>query len=61
MLLIQEVLAQLRNKGCSNYKLQELRKRPLPEGLNPLCLESYLEEKEFEVQFICLSNEFLLI
>ena len=49
MIPIQEVLAQLKNTGSVKYSLEELRKRPLPEGLNPLCLESYLDEEDFNV------------
>ncbi|CAG2105359.1 unnamed protein product [Medioppia subpectinata] len=44
MLAIQEVLSQYR----SQYSLEELRRRPLPEGLNALCLESYLGVEEFQ-------------
>ena len=42
---IQEILKQL-NRDC--YPLEVLRQRPLPDGVNPLKLECYLSDKEFE-------------
>lgn len=33
----------------SRYTWEELQERPLPEGVDPLKLEQYLEEEEFEV------------
>ena len=33
----------------SRYSFAELQERPLPEGVDPLRLESYLEDEEFEV------------
>ena len=49
MVPIQEVLSQLRNTDSNHYSLEELLKRP--EGLNPLCLESYLSAEDFKVIF----------
>ena len=49
MVAIQEVLSQLMTTDSTQYCLEELRKRP--EGLNPLCLESYLSSEDFEVFF----------
>jgi supervillin len=43
---IQEVLNEL-NRDC--YPLAILRERPLPDGVNPLKLEYYLCDEEFEV------------
>ena len=33
----------------THYTFEELQERPLPEGVDPLKLESYLENTEFEV------------
>jgi supervillin len=43
---IGELLVQL-NRDC--YPLAVLRQRPLPDGVNPLKLECYLCDQEFEV------------
>ena len=42
---INEILKQL-NRDC--YPLKVLRQRPLPDGVNPLKLECYLSDDEFE-------------
>jgi supervillin len=34
----------------TKYTWQQLQERPLPEGVNPLKLEFYLEDSEFEVR-----------
>jgi supervillin len=44
---IQELLGQL-NQSC--YPLAVLRQRPLPDGVNPLKLEYYLSDQEFQVK-----------
>lgn len=44
---IKDVLGQL-NRNC--YSLAVLRERPLPDGVNPLKLECYLSDQEFEVK-----------
>jgi supervillin len=44
---ICEMLTQL-NRDC--YPLAVLRQRPLPDGVNPLKLECYLSDQEFEVR-----------
>lgn len=46
--LVSNVLARLSRK---NYTFDELQQRPLPDGVNPLKLETYLEEDEFEVSW----------
>ena len=33
----------------TRYTLEELQERPLPDGVDPLKLESYLADEEFEV------------
>ena len=43
------VLAQL-NRNC--YPLSVLKQRPLPDGVNPMKLEFYLSDQEFEVMKI---------
>lgn len=50
-ILVQEVLAQIRDIHTSTYSYEVLKGRPLPEGINVLCLESYLDDAEFEVHF----------
>ena len=39
------------------YSLQELRTRPLPEGVDPTRLEAYLSAKDFEVRSLEASDE----
>jgi len=46
---IQEILNEL-NRDC--YPLAVLRQRPLPDGVNPLKLEYYLGDEEFEVSLV---------
>ena len=43
---IVDILAQLNR---NRYPVSVLRERPLPDGVNPLCLTDYLCEEEFEV------------
>lgn len=38
----------------TRYTLQELQERPLPDGVDPLKLESYLSDEEFEVRKLLL-------
>uniref|UniRef100_A0A3B3SGG6 Supervillin n=1 Tax=Paramormyrops kingsleyae TaxID=1676925 RepID=A0A3B3SGG6_9TELE len=45
IILVEEVLARL-SKSC--YPLEELLARPLPEGVDPLRLEIYLSDEDFE-------------
>jgi len=43
---VSEVLSKL----CqTRYSWEELQKRPLPDGVDPLRLEFYLTDEEFEV------------
>lgn len=44
--LVSDVLAELSRK---HYTFDELLQRPLPDGVDPLKLETYLGEEEFEV------------
>uniref|UniRef100_A0A3P9HBG4 HP domain-containing protein n=1 Tax=Oryzias latipes TaxID=8090 RepID=A0A3P9HBG4_ORYLA len=45
IILVEEVLARL----CKSlYPLEELLARPLPEGVDPLRLEMYLSDEDFE-------------
>ncbi|XP_061587837.1 supervillin-like isoform X3 [Cololabis saira] len=45
IILVEDVLARL----CQNlYPLSELQARPLPEGVDPLRLEIYLSDQDFE-------------
>ncbi|MBN3311165.1 SVIL protein, partial [Amia calva] len=49
IILVEDVLARL----CkTTYSLAELQARPLPEGVDPLRLEIYLSDEDFEVR-IC--------
>ncbi|KAM9308207.1 supervillin [Gastrophryne carolinensis] len=46
IILVEDVLAKL----CKRiYPLEELLARPLPEGVDPLNLEIYLSDKDFEI------------
>lgn len=45
-LSVQETLSQLTQ---THYPLEELKADPLPEGVDPQRLESYLADEEFEV------------
>ncbi|XP_056375404.1 supervillin isoform X2 [Hyla sarda] len=46
IILVEDVLAKLCTKI---YPLEELLARPLPEGVDPLNLEIYLSDKDFEI------------
>ncbi|KPP78262.1 hypothetical protein Z043_102241, partial [Scleropages formosus] len=49
IILVEDVLARL----CqSSYPLEELLARPLPEGVDPLRLEAYLSDEDFEKHFL---------
>ncbi|GAB6018907.1 hypothetical protein CHUAL_000560 [Chamberlinius hualienensis] len=43
--LVVDVLAQLKR---TRYPLSELKERPLPEGVDPSIIETYLSDEEFE-------------
>jgi hypothetical protein len=43
---IIDILAQL---SRNRYPASVLRERPLPDGVNPLCLTDYLCDEEFKV------------
>lgn len=45
---VREVLARICNLK-NVYKLEDLKKKPLPDGINPLIIETYLSDQEFEV------------
>jgi len=45
--LVEDVYTKLTQ---TRYTLEELQERPLPEGVDPLRLESYLPDEEFEVR-----------
>lgn len=47
---VVDILSRLREPGSVQYSIDELRKRP--EGVNPLCLESYLSDEEFKVKLL---------
>lgn len=47
IILVEDVLARL----CkTTYPLVDLTARPLPEGVDPLHLELYLSDEDFEVR-----------
>lgn len=51
--LVEDVLARL----CqSTYPLSAMQSRPLPHGVDPLRLEIYLSDKDFEVRPLPFSN-----
>lgn len=54
--LVEDVLARL----CqSTYPLGALQSRPLPDGVDPLRLEIYLSDEDFEVRPLSLPNHHL--
>ncbi|KAF7489192.1 Supervillin [Sarcoptes scabiei] len=57
-ILVQEVLSQIQDVNDSVYSYEYLKRRPLPEGINVLCLESYLSDEEFESVFQMNREEF---
>lgn len=62
IILVEDVLARL----CQNtFPLAQLQARPLPEGVDPLCLELYLSDQDFEVSkvkknYLTFALKFLL-
>ena len=44
--LVQDALAQLTK---TQYPLEDLLRTPLPQGVDPLCLEVYLSDQDFQV------------
>ena len=42
--------------GRDNYSWEELKQRPLPDGVDPSRLEKYLSEEDFEVKIVNISN-----
>jgi len=52
---VREVLARICNLN-NVYKLEDLKKKPLPDGINALIIETYLSDEEFE-QVIGMSKK----
>lgn len=53
IILVEDVLARL----CQTvYPLADLLARPLPEGVDPLRLEVYLSDEDFEVRTDCVCD-----
>lgn len=46
MVLVKEALSKLSRQ---QYSIEELTKKPLPEGVDPLRLEDYLSDQDFRV------------
>ena len=55
MLSVEELLHKLQQ---TRYTWDELQERPLPEGVDPLKIEAYLEEEEFEEVLAMTKEEF---
>lgn len=55
IILVEDVLAKLCKKI---YPLAELLARPLPEGVDPLKLEIYLSDKDFEIALEMCREEY---
>lgn len=60
VMLVKEALAQLSKQ---QYSIEELTRKPLPEGVDPLRLEDYLSDQDFKtllemsrVEFNALPN-----
>ncbi|KAL0179778.1 hypothetical protein M9458_025220, partial [Cirrhinus mrigala] len=45
VILVKDALSKLRRQ---QYTIEELTSKPLPEGVDPLHLESYLSDKDFQ-------------
>ncbi len=52
MVPVDELLNRL---SGMRYTWRELQERPLPDGVDPLCLEAYLHDDEFQVQSMGVS------
>lgn len=58
IILVEDVLAKL----CKEiYPLAELLARPLPEGVDPLNLELYLSDKDFEIALEMTREEYSML
>ncbi|KAM5157109.1 supervillin [Mantella aurantiaca] len=58
IILVEDVLAKL----CKQiYPLAELLARPLPEGVDPLNLEIYLSDKDFEIALEMTRDEYSIL
>lgn len=55
---IKQILTQLNR---NRYPAEILRQRPLPDGVNPLCLTDYLSEEEFEEILHCTKEQFVTL
>ncbi|KAF4085204.1 hypothetical protein AMELA_G00114930 [Ameiurus melas] len=55
VILVEDALSKL---SKNQYSLEELTTRPLPEGVDPLRLEIYLSDKDFEVALEMTREEF---
>ncbi len=53
MVAIADLLDKLSD---SRYTWQQLQDRPLPEGVDPLRLEAYLQDDEFQVRWVSRDN-----
>lgn len=47
--MVKDILAKLTK---ATYSLEEISKRPLPEGVDPLKLETYLSDSDFQVSIL---------
>eukprot|EP00057_Strongylocentrotus_purpuratus_P006939 XP_011661413.1 PREDICTED: supervillin isoform X1 [Strongylocentrotus purpuratus] len=54
-ILVKDILAKLTK---ATYSLEEISKRPLPEGVDPLKLETYLSDSDFQSVLSMTKNEF---
>lgn len=50
VVLVKEVLSKLSKQ---QYSIEELTRKPLPEGVDPLRLEDYLSDEDFQVGCSC--------
>lgn len=55
IILVEDVLARL---SRNTFPLDQLRARPLPEGVDPLRLEIYLSDRDFEVRKMDVNVDF---
>lgn len=52
-MLVKEALSKLSKQ---QYSIEELTRKPLPEGVDPLRLEDYLSDQDFKVGHLATLN-----
>lgn len=53
VMLVKEALSNLSKQ---QYSIEELTRKPLPEGVDPLRLEDYLSDQDFKVRHLAIQS-----